>query len=464
MHSRWRKTEGGRLKTEGGRLKMAHIEAFKGICYNPKKIKDPADVCTPPYDVISNQEQKAFYDRHENNVIRLILGKAVDGDTEADNPHTRAAGYFKDWVAGEILVQDDKPAIYLTSVQFVADSQIRERFGMIVRVGLEPFDKKIILPHEKTFSKVKSERLDLMKRCHVNFSPIFSLYPDSNNAILNQLKEKTKDSMPDTDFKDHKGLRHRLWRITDPSVHRFVGDSMADKPLFIADGHHRYETALNYREWLAQTDPGFSPGHPANFVMMYLCGMDEPGLTILPAHRLLVGLSQPAIDSFLEKAKNYFEITTFPVNKGNPNAVKADFKNSLYANHLNKTIGVCIKNGNNFYLMKTKGNAMAQSFSNELPDPLLHLDVSILTHLIFIKILGFDMDLLDNEKLIRYTSDTAEAMEMVDRNQCDIAFILNPTKIEQVKQVAEMGLIMPRKSTYFYPKVITGQVMHKLYP
>ena len=443
---------------------MARIEAFRGICYNPQKIKDPADVCAPPYDVISEHEQQAFYDRHENNVIRLILGKAEDGDTTANNPHTRAAGYFKDWMAGEILAQDDNPAIYLTSVQFTTDTHSRERFGMIVRVGLEPFDRKIILPHEKTFSKVKSERLELMKRCHVNFSPIFSLYQDSHNAVLNRLKEKTRKILPDTDFEDHEGSRHCLWRITDESVHGFVADYMADKPLFIADGHHRYETALNYRLWLAQNDPGFSPDHPANFVMMYLCGMDEPGLTILPAHRLMVGLAQPVIDSFLEKAKNYFEITVFPFDKENKSVVGNDFRTSLHAAHLDKTIGVCIKSSRNFYLLKTKENVMAQLFSKELPDPLLHLDVSILTYLIFIEILGFNADVLDNEKLIHYTSDAGEAMERVDRNQCDIAFVLNPTKIEQVKQVAEMGLIMPRKSTYFYPKVITGQVMHKLYP
>jgi uncharacterized protein (DUF1015 family) len=442
---------------------MAHIEAFKGICYNPQKIKDPADVCTPPYDVISKDEQQAFYDRHENNIIRLILGKAADGDSATDNPHTRAAGYFKDWTAKEILVQDDVPALYLTSVQFAADKQAKERFGMIVRVGLEPFEKKIILPHEKTFSKVKSERLDLMKQCHVNFSPIFSLYPDSTNAVLDQLKEKTKNRLPDTDFQDRKGSRHRLWRITDESIHRFVSASMADKPLYIADGHHRYETALNYRNWVSETDPGFFDGHPANFVMMYICGMDEPGLTILPAHRLLVGLSQPRVDSFLGKAQEYFDIQVFPVHEQHKKDIRLDFRNSLYANQLNKAIGVCIKHDRNLYLMKTKENAMAKRFANELPGPLLNLDVSVLTHLIFDEILGFDMDLLDNEKLIHYTSDTDEAMERVDQNQCDIAFILNPTKIEQVKQVAESGLIMPRKSTYFYPKVITGQVMHPLY-
>lgn len=442
---------------------MATVTPFRGVVYNPDIIQNPADVCTPPYDVISAEEQQQFYERHENNIIRLILGKTFATDTDSNNPHTRAADYFKTWLARQVLIQDETPAIYLTAVEFITERQSVTRYGMIARVKLEPFEKKIILPHEKTFSKVKSERLNLMKTCHVNFSPIFALYPDTDNTILNRLKEHAGQRKPDTGFTDYKGLKHCMWRITDGALHQFVADAMSDKTLYIADGHHRYETALNYKNWIAAQHAGFSGDHPANFVMMYMSCMDEPGLTILPAHRLLSGLDDAVLSSFIRNADKYFEITDFPYSDGNKASARLKFQASLKANHSEKTIGVCIKNNPHYYLLKTKPGIMDSLFSDELPDCLITLDVTLLTHLVFMKLLGFDTQRLDNDKLIRYTSDTENALDAVETNTCDAAFILNHTKIEQVKQVAEEGLIMPRKSTYFYPKVITGQVMYKLY-
>jgi uncharacterized protein (DUF1015 family) len=442
---------------------MATVTPFKGVVYNPDIIFDPADVCTPPYDVISTEEQQHFYDRNENNIIRLELGRALPSDTDSDNPHTRAGKYFKDWLDRKILVIDDTPAIYLTAVEFVAEGQSITRYGMIARVGLEPFEKKIILPHEKTFSKVKSERLNLMKTCHVNFSPIFSIYPDEDNTVLNRLKDQAGQRDPDMVFTDFTGLTHRMWKVTDGGLLEFVTSSMADKTLYIADGHHRYETALNYKSWLSEQQNGIPDDHPARFVMMYLSCMDEPGLVVLPAHRLLAGLDDAALSSFINDAKTYFDITEFSYNDGNKAAVRLKFQDALKAGHQEKTIGVCMKNTPRYYLMKTKPGVMASLFADELPDSLITLDVSVLTHLIFMKLLGFNTQRLDNEKLISYASNTEAALDSVEKGTCDAAFILNHTKIEQVKQVAEEGLIMPRKSTYFYPKVVTGQVMHKLY-
>jgi len=443
---------------------MANITPFKGIRYNPEKIKNLADVYTPPYDVISKTEQQYFYDRHPNNIIRLILGITTANDTDTDNPHTRASNYFNTWLSDNILLQGSSPAIYLTSVQFSTNNHDSvTRYGMIVLVGLEPFEKGIILPHEKTFSKVKSERLNLMKACHANFSPIFSLYSDQKNTILKRLKEQASKQLPDMDFIDYKGLRHGLWRITEEPVLRFVGDAMADKTLFIADGHHRYETALNYRSWLSKGDPDFSARHPANFVMMYLSCMDEPGLTILPAHRMLKGFDNSTLDSFVRKADKYFDITTLTFNENDKKEIRNKFLLSLKANSSEKTIGICIKHHPEFYLLKERPKVMEQLFSNELSESLINLDVTVLTRLVFMEILGLDQEMLDNEKMISYTSNAEEAIDAVASNSCDIAFILNPTKIEQVKRVAEEGLIMPRKATYFYPKVIVGQVMHKLF-
>lgn len=442
---------------------MAVIKPFKGIVYNPDKINNPADVCTPPYDVISPQEQQGFYDRHPKNIVRLDFGKKTENDTEKENPFTRAAGYFDEWLSDGTLVEDEKPAIYLTSVEFQANGQTVVRYGMIVLVKIEPFEKGVILPHEKTFSKVRSERFNLMKSCGTNFSPIFSLYSDADNTILNRMKEKTMGKAADLDFVDSQGLKQCMWKITDESLLESTAAAMADKIIYIADGHHRYETALNYRNWVSEKNTGFSENHPANYVMMYLSCMDEPGLLIFSAHRLLTGLDQKVVTEFVDRSKPFFNITSFPYNNDNRDSVRNEFYSSLESSNAHQTIGVGFKNRKTLYLLKAKPHIMERLFADEIPQSLINLDVTVLTRLVFMKILGFDMARLDNEKLINYTSIWEEALDRIEREECEAAFILNPTKMEQVKEVAEAGLIMPRKSTYFYPKVVTGQVINKLF-
>ncbi|MBU4316938.1 MAG: DUF1015 domain-containing protein [Proteobacteria bacterium] len=441
---------------------MAHITAFKGVVYNPEKIKDFGEVCTPPYDVISKDEQNEFYEKHPNNIIRLILGKPKPGDTEKVNAHSRAAEFFKQWQSDKVLIQDAKPAIYFTSVDFM-DNKGNDltRYGMIVRVGLEPFEKGIILPHEKTFSKVKTERLNLMKVCHANFSPIFSLFSDPGNQVVRRLKSHS-DRPADMAFVDTKGLSQKMWRVTDETITHEITRMMADKILYIADGHHRYETALNYRKWASETLPGFSENHSANYVMMYLSSMDEPGLTIFPAHRLVSGLPDSKLNGFMVKAGAFFDTDTFPFTAENREQVSSDFMLGLESGQSGNAIGVCLKNISEFYLLKVKPGVMEKLFSHEIPPALRELDVTILTHLIFMEILGFDQAMLDSEEMMSYQSNIRPAVNSVLNSECKAAFILNPTRIEQVRRVAREGLIMPRKSTYFYPKVITGQAIHKL--
>lgn len=442
---------------------MATIIPFKGILYNPLKIKNMSDVVTPPYDVISEQEQKKFHERHPQNIIRLILGEKTDTDTDTNNPYTRAAAYYNDWRKQKVLAQDASPALYLTSVEFTVNGKTIIRYGLITLVGLEPFEKGIILPHERTFSKVKSERLDLMKSCHANFSPIFSLYRDEND-ILSLLKDAVKETDPDMNFTDDKGHTQKLWRVTDADTHQRVQSAMEQGQLFIADGHHRYETALNYREWVAKNDPNFSETHPANFVLMYLCSMQDPGMIILPAHRILKDISDADMDTFIQKAKAYFDITLAPFSVQDRQNALNNLLSSLEANAAKNSMGVFLKHQSTFYLLILKPNAMEKTFGDTIPDALKSLDVTVLTQLIFMELLDFTKERLDDKQLIAYSSVAEEAVTMVISGEYDMAFILNPTRIEQVRKVAGEGLIMPRKSTYFYPKVITGQVINPLKP
>ena len=440
---------------------MATVLPFNGIRYNPENVTDGALVTTPPYDVISPDEQAAFYQRHPNNVIRLILGQSSESDTTEDNPHTRSANYFRRWLADDILKQDAEPSIYLKAITYPSGAETITRFGLIARVKIEPFEKRVVLPHEKTFSKVKSERLKLMKATHCNYCPIFSLYPDDGN-ILASLEHAAEGMAPCVDFVDESGHRHRLWQITDPAVHERTTTAMMDKRLFIADGHHRYETALNYKRHLAETDPNFDDKHPANYVLMYLCSMSDPGLIILPAHRLLKAVSAEHLDSALSTAADYFEITTFPFDEQRRPSAEAKFLEALAAGIDRHAIGMYARYSPAFHLLTLKPGVMAELFGDELQPALLQLDVSVLTRLLFMNILGFDQARLDDATLIGYASQADRALTAIDRQDYDVAFILNATMIEQVQEVAQQGLIMPRKSTYFFPKVRSGLVMNRL--
>ncbi len=441
---------------------MAEIIPFRGILYNTNKINELADVVAPPFDVISEQEQNAFHESHPQNIIRLTLGKTTENDTRTNNRYTRSAGCFNNWLSEGIIETDKEPAFYLTSMEFFFENKWVNRYGLIALIRLEPFEKGIVLPHEKTFSNIKSERLELMKACHANFSPIFSLYSDDENSILDRLKDITLERTPDHVFTENNGQKHRLWRITDSSVHRHVSEVLKDKAIFIADGHHRYETALNYRNWRSTGNPDFNGGHPTNYVMMYLCSMEDPGLVILPAHRMLNQVPAEARASLIDKARDYFDIMIIPYKDGHHKEGLTQFISILKSNASKNCIGVFMKDCPELNLLTLKPGIMEQMFGDELPEVIRNIDVTVLTRLIFMEILGFDQARLDNEKLIAYSSVAKEAIDAVAAGKHDMAFILNPTKIQQVRDIAEAGLIMPRKATYFFPKVITGQVINRL--
>jgi uncharacterized protein (DUF1015 family) len=439
---------------------MAEVHPFRGILYNPEHIVDMGDVVAPPYDVISPEQQEAFYDQHDNNVVRLILGKSQPGDTGPTDIHARAAAYFGQWMESKILSRDDHPAFYFTSVTFSMDERWITRYGIIGRVRLEPFDKGVVLPHERTFSKIKSERLQLMQACHTNFSPIFGLYAD-DDRILERLIEICQNQAPDMDFTDSQEFRHKLWRIVDGKVQQQIESAFKDQCIYIADGHHRYETALNYRDWAKQTTPGFDENHPANYIMMSLSSLQDPGLVILPAHRLLKGVSIKDIDSLLDKIRSNFQVLNFSTQSG-LNAAVAAFDDAMTENADQKAIGMYCKQKSLLNVLLLKDGIMERAFTDDVPEALRDLDVTVLTRLLMMEMLGFDQERLDDATAIGYATTTQAAIQAVELGRADLAFILNPTRIEQVQKVARHGLIMPRKSTYFYPKVGSGLVFNLL--
>lgn len=440
---------------------MAVVLPFQGILYNRDKIKDIAQVLTPPYDVISASERDGFYLRHPHNVIRLDKARPEPGDTLVENHHTRAGSCFNAWLAEGVLVQDARPAFYLTAIDFKVEGRAMSRFGLIGRVKIEPFEKGVVLPHEKTFSKVKTERLSLMKASHANFSQIFSIFSDTGNSI-GWLRDAAEGLLPEMACVDDAGHRHRLWRITDPAALENITRGFRDKTIFIADGHHRYETALNYQKWLKETGEAVSDTHPAGYVMMYLCAIEDPGLVILPTHRLATPVPEDQRRRFLKAAAAGFDIQTFSFDPADIAATLDQLKKAMTPPAGGHHFGVFMKDAREFFVLRLKSGVMEETFGHGI-DPLLQdLDVTILTRLILGRCLGFTDAMLDDESRIHFTSSGEIAVTAVTSGTHDMAFMLNPTTSRQVRQVAENGLIMPRKSTYYYPKAVTGLVMRSL--
>jgi uncharacterized protein (DUF1015 family) len=299
-----------------------------------------------------------------------------------------------------------------------------------------------------------------MQSCHANFSPIFGLYADHTN-LLGRLRTVAETRPADMDHYDLQSLRHKLWRIKDAESIKNITKAFVSSRIYIADGHHRYETALSYQDWVKQNTPHYHANHPCNYVMMSLSSLEDPGLIIFPAHRLLKQVPGFELKRLMPKTRDYFDLHDFPLDAemGRGGNLLDAFLHRFKDQNI---LGVYIKGDHCARAMTLKQGVMKRLYGQHLPDALLDLDVTVLTRLVMMDLLGFDQQRLDDEKKITYRTNASSAIEAVRQGKADVAFILNPTKIDQVKRVAEEGLIMPRKSTYFYPKVISGQVMNLL--
>jgi len=444
---------------------MAIIGPFKGLMYNFKALEDPSILVAPPYDVISEEEQEGYYQAHPHNVIRLILGKRKVGDSDWDNRYTRAADDFKRWQSEETLVRSNDPSMYMTSLTYDPGDGggPRVRWGLIALVRIEDEGSSVILPHERTFSAHKDDRLKLMRACSAQFSQIFALYEDSENKIFKPLQEAvTGPPQVSFDFKD--GTKHRMWVLQDHALFRRVADGMADKSIFIADGHHRYETARNFRNMM-RARYGLRPaGRSYEYVMMYLTDMNDVGLTILPSHRLIKRCSRFDPQSFLDKASRWFEIETLPPSQVGGAASCEQLKEILAERgRLTSAFGFHYHGAPQTHLLSMKPE-VRDEMGDDLQPSLKQLDVLVLSRFILQRSLGFSKEDLNDEEIFHYNSDMAKTLSLVDSGAYKMTFLLNPTKIEQVKEVASASLIMPRKSTYFFPKVITGLVFNKIDP
>ena len=426
---------------------MAEIKPFKGMRYNTFLAGKIGELCCPPYDIISEEERLGYIAENEYNVIRLELPK------EGGDVYKTAGEVLDMWRNTGVLVHEIKPAVYIYEEEFNAYNKRSSVKGIIVRVKVEEFSKGVILPHEFTLSKAKADRFNLMKATNCNFSQIYALYMDEEHTTLKTI-DRLSDRKPDQKFTDSDHVTHKLWIITDEKVIEKLVNDFADRKLYIADGHHRYETALNYRNYCREN--GISKeGDPQDYQMMYLVDMQHPGLVVFPTHRMVRDLESFDKDEVLKGCEEYFDIKKF-TSVGNINSELAkQYKQGK------KAFGFYCGKGE-WYLLVLKDIEVMADVLPDLSEASQQLDVSVLHSLILEKTMGIDKENMANQINLTYTKFFEEAIMKVDKGEFQCSFILNPTRVTEIRDVAAAGEKMPQKSTYFYPKMITGMVMNDL--
>lgn len=426
---------------------MAEIKPFRGMRYNTFLAGKIGELCCPPYDIISEEERLGYIAENEYNVIRLELPK------EGGDVYKTAGEVLDMWRNTGVLVHEIKPAVYIYEEEFNAYNKRSSVKGIIVRVKVEEFSKGVILPHEFTLSKAKADRFNLMKATNCNFSQIYALYMDEEHTTLKTI-DRLSDRKPDQKFTDNDHVTHKLWIITDEKVIKKLVNDFADRKLYIADGHHRYETALNYRNYCREN--GISKeGDPQDYQMMYLVDMQHPGLVVFPTHRMVRDLESFDKDEVLKGCEEYFDIKKF-TSVGNINSELAkQYKQGK------KAFGFYCGKGE-WYLLVLKDIEVMADVLPDLSEASQQLDVSVLHSLILEKTMGIDKENMANQINLTYTKFFEEAIMKVDKGEFQCSFILNPTRVTEIRDVAAAGEKMPQKSTYFYPKMITGMVMNDL--
>lgn len=442
---------------------MAEIAPFRGLRYSLKAAPDLAKVVIPPYDVISPAEQELFLQTSPYNMVHLELGKSDPGDSAENNSHTRAGRYLEDWLQKGVLIREAVPAVYYYELDYtLAPGRDATRRGFICAMRLEDFRSGAVRPHEKTFQAVKDERLGLMLSCQANLSSVFSLYSDPESAVDETLRSG-REPEPAMAFEDRDGMRHRIWRVSDRGVLHRVNELMKDRAIFIADGHHRYETALNYREIQRRRHPSTGPRASFEYIMMYLSNLNQEGLTILPTHRLLRNLGSRNPESALAKAGEFFGVKRFPADTQGERTLRSELE--AQGARKETAVGFYWDNVQSFYLLSAKRDAVSSYLAGTgIPAETRGLDVVVLDQVILRNLMGLSEEYLASEHNIHFKHNLGESIAAVRSGDYEAAFLINPTRIEQVQEVASAKLVMPHKSTYFYPKVGSGMVIRSLSP
>ena len=417
---------------------MAEIKAFKGMRYTSAAGNLNALVC-PPYDIISDSQREKYVEENPCNIIRLELPKG------GDERYKEAGKTLRDWLDKEILACDKEDSIYVYEMLFSANGVRNRLKGFVSLVKLVEFSDGVVLPHVATLSKAKEDRFNLMSETFCNFSQIYSLYMDGDGSVYSMIDGCSKGA-PDMEVTDPDGTVHRMWKVSDSGVIKDVTEAFKDKKLYIADGHHRYETALNFHKKQGTESSGY--------IAMMLVNMENKGLVVFPTHRIVKGLENFNAEKVIEDCKPYFDIAEAPGEERMQAALNQFYDEGKKAFAMYAGCGKC-------YVMTLKDEGAVKKLLPDMSEAYCGLDVTVLHSLVLERILGIDKENMANQKNLTYTRSRQEALEAVDMDGADCSFILNPTKVSEIRDVAAAGEKMPQKSTYFYPKLITGLVMNK---
>src|SRR6266851_6473003 len=421
------------------------IEPFSALLYNREVVGEPARVVAPPYDLIGAARQNQLYERSPYNIVRLELGREPDRYAVAEKT-------LADWLGAQVLVRAPRPAIYQYTQSFDVEGRLLHRTGFIARVRLEEFSSRRIVPHERTFPAAKEDRLSLLTALQMNTSSIFALY-SSAHPELDRLREKVSSREPLIDLVDDLGIRNELRVIDAVEEIGIIQQELESPRLLIADGHHRYETALNYRRARRHENASSDP-EPYDYTMMTLVGCNDPGLVILPTHRVVKTLDRGAIAAFPERAREIFKVEEL--------AHRDEFRARLERAG-GGAIGVTLRNSSTYFILRLRSRTALKAAMPDAPAPVRRLDVSVVHALIFDRIFGLKADEIQRGNNIEYTIETGGALGAVAQGRADGAFLMNPPSIEDVERVSDAGATMPEKSTYFHPKLLTGLVMNPLF-
>lgn len=429
---------------------MATIRPFRGVRYNPEMIPDLSAVISQPYDRVRHGLQGKYYALSPHNVVRVIRGKEQPGDGETENVYTRARDYYHTWLEQGILMREPGPALYvLHQTATLPDGSSRTRRGLVAALHLSRFDEGIVLPHERTLSGPKVDRLNLMRATEANFGHIFMLYPGDG---VNQILESAIRDLPAFELREmfERDVVQQFWTVTDPAVISSVVEQMAPKRnLIIADGHHRYETAINFRDEMRLKFPDAPASAGFNYRMVTLVSMEDPGLVILPTHRLIHSYDRMEGPAALQEAEAYFQVE--------PVSDRATLERALaQADPAHPRIG--FYDGTFALLTLRDAGVLADLLPGRAVDWQM-LDVTILHELLIERVLGIDKEAVERKENLEYLRDAQMGYEAVDQGQAQFLFVMNPTRMEQVRACTEAGEKMPQKSTDFFPKVISGLVV-----
>ncbi|HXE90203.1 MAG TPA: DUF1015 domain-containing protein [Terriglobales bacterium] len=430
---------------------MARVFPFRALRYDPTKAS-PAAVLTQPYDKITPEMQERYYGLSPYNLVRIELGRSQADDDERDNVYTRAAACFHEWRQQGVLVQDPEPSFYVYGQRFRApgsDVEL-ERRGVIVAGALEEYGKGVVFRHEQTHAAPKADRLNLLRATGAYFGQLFLLYSDPQREVESVLEPRKE---PEVEFRDEYGVEHRLWRIADPDVIGCVQRRLADKPLIIADGHHRYETALRYRDERRAANPAAGLDAPFERTMMTLVNMDAPGLVILATHRVIHGLERFHTEDLLRGARTWFDVHGVSQGLVDPSRAMA-----LLAEAGREGTAMLAATSQGTFLLRARDEAVAGTLK-EFPVRQRALDVVQLHKLLIERVLGISEEQVRALEHVRYLRDAEAALAEVRRGG-NVAFLMNPVGMEQVRDIALAGEVLPQKSTDFYPKLLSGLTIY----